>query len=144
MRGVRAALLLVAAAATARAEWIIIQPPSTGQRYCELQYDPSAPIERWQPAWDTSFETLEACEEMRMENVRRSTAPGRRERILAEARRREKDMVATEKQRRREWRRDPEKKDLLAIIPRQRHFASRTCDISLDDWTNTRCVERRW
>jgi hypothetical protein len=136
-----AALLALAAATTARAEWIIIQPPSTGQRYCELQYDASAPIDRWTTAW-TPFATLDACEALRTEMVRRTTSPGRRERLLVEAREHEKEMVAQEKKRRREWRRDPEKKRLLPFIPRQRHFASRICDINLDDWTNTRCIER--
>jgi hypothetical protein len=137
-----ATLFVLVAAMTARAEWIIIQPPSTGQRYCELQYDPSAPIERWQSAWVTPFATLDACEALRTEMVRRTTSPGRRERLLAAAREHEKEMVAQEKKTRREWRQDPEKKRLLPYIPQQRHFASRICDISLDDWTNTRCIER--
>lgn len=77
-RSAFAAVAVLLWGSTVRSEWVMVQPPVTGQRDCELVYDQSAPIAKWQLAWQPPFETLEACEVMLAEIVRRSTAPGRR------------------------------------------------------------------
>jgi hypothetical protein len=50
-RGVIAVAIVLMSAATAGGEWVIVQPPTMGQRDCELVYDRSAPISAWWVAW---------------------------------------------------------------------------------------------
>ena len=123
-------------------------PPVVGDRNCELVYDSSAAIELWQDAWDQKFESADACEAMRMENVRRSTAPGRREKILANLRRERDETPPPSKELLRDLRalrRLPEVK--RALRERRRHqqrpqFTGCSCPTCLDDWTKTRCIDR--
>jgi hypothetical protein len=133
-------LAVIVSAATARGEWVIVQPPFVGQRHCELVYDPSAPISQWQVAWRPPFETMDSCEAMLAEILRRSTAPGRRERLLAHARQHEKEVVATEKKIRREAREHPDEPHY--VPPRHRNLATRICDENVDTWKDARCIER--
>jgi hypothetical protein len=138
---VLAGIVALASTSTALAEWIIVAPPMTGQRRCEMVYDRSAPIAEWNRYPFGPFETLEACEALRIEIVSRSTAPGYRERLLEDARRREKEAREAQREMRREAKNDPEAKRRLRWMPRPRRGISATCDVSVEDWTVVRCVE---
>jgi hypothetical protein len=137
-----AVALVLMSATTLRGEWVIVQPPVTGQRDCQLVYDKSAPISEWRFAWKPSFRTLDECEAMLAEIVRRSTSPGRREREVAYAKQREEEVLATEREMRHEARTNPELKRLLRALPKPRRGSSRICDVSVESWTDARCIER--
>ena len=124
-----------------RGDWIIVMPPEIGQRHCEMMYDKSAPIAKWQRQRYGPFETLDACEALRIEIVKRSTAPGRKERSLAIASQRQRETCAADRRLRRDLKDDPGTKSLLRRIPRCRKGVSAVCEVSVDDWSDARCVE---
>ena len=135
-----AAVAMLATAAHARGEWIMVQPPIAGEKNYECLYDTSAPVTQWGDAFGRRFETAAACEEMLAEYIRRSTAPGRRERLIAQARQRDKEDAAADKTWRRDHRGDPESRFLRRMMGRRRD--PRICSSGIESWTNARCIER--
>jgi hypothetical protein len=120
-----AAASLFAAAAPVRGEWILVQPPIVGEKRYECVYDTSAPIARWNDAFGRGFETVSACEEMRAELVRRTTAPGRKERLVAAAEQQEKDAI---------------ERRMRRMMPKER--VPGVCSSGIESYAHARCIER--
>ena len=134
-----AAVALLVTVSTALCDWVVVVPPSKRKHDCSLVYDRAAPIAKWSPIWPTHFATSEACEAIRSELVRRTTAPGRKERMLALSRQRQAEALAEQRQVRRELKNDPE---ALRLVPKYRKGDPALCEGDVDDWTLSRCVER--
>jgi hypothetical protein len=120
-----AGIALLVTVTTALCDWVIVVPPSTPKRDCSLVYDQSAPIAKWSPVWPTHFATSEACETIRSEMVRRTTAPGRRERALALAQKRQAEAFEGQQELRRQFKKNPE---ALRLIPRRRKSDPALCE----------------
>jgi len=86
------------------------------KRHCQVAYDRSAPIAKWGRIW-TPFATLDACEAIRSELVKRVTAPGREEGARAAAQERAKSLLDAERRLRKDAKHDPEAKKMLAMLP---------------------------
>jgi hypothetical protein len=142
MRLVLAGFAVLISASIVGADWIVILPPMTRKPTCEVVYDKAAPIAKWQRQPWGPFDTLDACEALRQEMAKRTTAPGRRERAVALGQERREQALEMERQLRRDAKHDSQKKQLLRMLPRHRRSDPRLCDITFDDWTDSRCLER--